>query len=322
MDNICHTLVGAALAKAGLERRTPLAGATLMIGANFPDIDAIAVPLGMSFEWRRGITHGIAALVVLPVLLTGVMLAWDRFVRRRRTTDGTVADPRALLMLSAISILTHPVLDWMNVYGVRWLMPFDGRWFYGDTLFIVDPWIWAALALGVVAARRRWRSGDAERARRPAAWALAFVAAYIAGMFVLGRIGERAARSELAARGVRDVESLMVAPVPVNPFRRQVVASVDSGRRYHFGQLRWVPAAQFTLGDYVLASGMDTPLADRARASERGSGFLQWARFPFVMQEGRNTDVSIWLGDARYTLDAKVSWAAVKLNDAGMENRD
>jgi len=33
----------------------------------------------------------------------------------------------------------------MNTYGVRLLMPFDGRWFYGDALFIVDPWIWLAL---------------------------------------------------------------------------------------------------------------------------------------------------------------------------------
>ena len=40
-------MVGAALAEAGLKRRTPLASATLMIGANFPDIDVVAVPLGM-----------------------------------------------------------------------------------------------------------------------------------------------------------------------------------------------------------------------------------------------------------------------------------
>ena len=24
-------------------------------------------------------------------------------------------------------------------------MPFDGRWFYGDALFIVDPWVWLIL---------------------------------------------------------------------------------------------------------------------------------------------------------------------------------
>jgi inner membrane protein len=46
-------------------------------------------------------------------------------------------------------VLTHPALDWLNNYGMRWLMPFDGRWFYGDALFIVDPWVWLVLG-GVV----------------------------------------------------------------------------------------------------------------------------------------------------------------------------
>jgi hypothetical protein len=31
MDNLCHTLVGAALGEAGLKRRTRFASATLMI---------------------------------------------------------------------------------------------------------------------------------------------------------------------------------------------------------------------------------------------------------------------------------------------------
>ena len=47
--------------------------------------------------------------------------------------------------LPALAVLTHPILDWLNNYGMRWLMPFDGRWFYGDALFIVDPWVWLAL---------------------------------------------------------------------------------------------------------------------------------------------------------------------------------
>jgi len=36
----------------------------------------------------------------------------------------------------------HPTLDWLNTYGMRWLMPFSGRWFYGDAVFIVDPGCW------------------------------------------------------------------------------------------------------------------------------------------------------------------------------------
>jgi inner membrane protein len=47
--------------------------------------------------------------------------------------------------VSALAVLTHPALDWLNTYGMRWLMPFDGTWFYGDALFIIDPWIWLTL---------------------------------------------------------------------------------------------------------------------------------------------------------------------------------
>jgi inner membrane protein len=316
MDNICHTLIGAALAKSGLERRTALGGATLMIGANFPDIDVLAVPLGMSFEWRRGVTHGILALIVLPFVLTSIMLAWDHFVRRRRAgTTHQPADTRGLLLLSALSMATHPVLDWMNVYGVRWLMPFDGTWFYGDALFIVDPWIWGALAVGVVASRRRWRAGErARNAGRPAMVAMTLVSTYAVGMLVLGELGERAARHGLAAQGVANVDRIMAGPVPVNPLRRQIVASVDSGARYRFGEVRWTPAASFTLEEFAIQSDRDGPAAILARTTPRGRGFLGWARFPFFTFDGRGTEAVIWIGDARYTVDPAVSWAAVRLD--------
>jgi inner membrane protein len=54
------------------------------------------------------------------------------------------------LGLAYIGVLSHPFLDWLNTYGVRVLMPFDGRWLYGDTLFILDPWLWLLMAASVV----------------------------------------------------------------------------------------------------------------------------------------------------------------------------
>src|SRR5918999_3871619 len=94
MDNVCHTLVGAALAEAGLKRRTALGAATLMIGANFPDIDVLAVPFGHSVDFRRGWTHGVLALVVLPFVLAVVMFAWDRSIAARRTAHAGIERPR------------------------------------------------------------------------------------------------------------------------------------------------------------------------------------------------------------------------------------
>lgn len=154
MDNLAHSLVGAALSEAGLKKKTPLATATLVIGANLPDIDAIAMLIGSDFAlwFRRGWTHGVLAWVLLPMVLVAVMLGWDKWVRRRRHPEAEPIHLGWLVGLSYLGVLTHPFLDWLNTYGVRLLMPFDGRWFYGDTLFIVDPWLWLLCASAVVLA--------------------------------------------------------------------------------------------------------------------------------------------------------------------------
>ena len=158
MDPIAHTFLGAALTGTGLRRVTPLATAALVIGANAPDIDVLASFAGSyaALALRRGWTHGVLAIVVLPFVVTGALLLWDRLRPARAGCVPARAGP--LLALATLAVLTHPILDWLNNYGMRWLMPFDGRWFYGDALFIVDPWVWLALGgvLFLAGSRRRW----------------------------------------------------------------------------------------------------------------------------------------------------------------------
>jgi inner membrane protein len=147
MDPIAHSFTGAALAAAGLRRATPLAGAALVIGANIPDIDVFSGAFGAyaPMAFRRGWTHGVLAIALWPFLLAGALLAWDRWVRRRRKPDAAPARAGPLLAVAALGVITHPSLDWLNNYGLRWLMPFDGRWFYGEAVFIIDPVIWLLL---------------------------------------------------------------------------------------------------------------------------------------------------------------------------------
>ena len=91
MDNVCHTLVGAACGAAGLNRRTRFGAATLMISANIPDMDVLVFATNMPWiEFRRGWTHGILAQLALPIALTGVFWLLDRTgaraAPRRRST--------------------------------------------------------------------------------------------------------------------------------------------------------------------------------------------------------------------------------------------
>lgn len=156
MDPVTHTLVGATLAQTRLGRLSALAAPTLILGANAPDIDAIAMLIDRDFSlgFRRGWTHGALALAVLPLLLTGLICLLDRAAARWRKRAPR-ARPGRLLLLAYIAVASHPALDWLNTYGVRLLMPFDGRWFYGDALFILDPLVWLLAGAAVVAAHSR-----------------------------------------------------------------------------------------------------------------------------------------------------------------------
>lgn len=145
MDPVTHTLCGLALARAGGDRHGPLATPTLVIAANLPDIDIVGSPIGRAWYLlhHRGITHSLVGLAGLSVALAGGM--W--LIGRRR------ADPprlRALWGLAAVGLLSHLVLDGLNVYGVRPLLPFSDAKVYGDVAAIVDPWMWLALATACV----------------------------------------------------------------------------------------------------------------------------------------------------------------------------
>jgi len=218
VDPIAHTFVGAALAEAGLKRATPLATAALLIGANAPDIDVVAYFGGefASFALRRGMTHGVLALVLLPFVIAGLLLIWDRGVRLRRAPHAAPARAGPLLLLATLAVLTHPTLDWLNNYGLRWLMPFDGRWFYGDAVFIIDPWLW--LGLGGVAflahsgstrALAAWcaffalasvlvlTTANVPNASR-VLWVIGLAAAFAARRWLTGRAGAEAAVQQTA----------------------------------------------------------------------------------------------------------------------------
>ena len=109
MDPIAHTLVGASLAETRLKQLSTLATPTLILGANAPDIDAVTILLSrdLSLGFRRGWTHGVLAMAVLPLALAALLLLADRSIARLR---GRPARARVgpVVALSYLAVLTPP----------------------------------------------------------------------------------------------------------------------------------------------------------------------------------------------------------------------
>jgi inner membrane protein len=305
MDNLAHTLAGLAIGEAGLRRKTAFGATTLAIAANLPDIDAIILPIGDggdALAFRRGWTHGILAMLVLPPLLALCMRGVSRLRKMRR--ESPTASWRWLIVLSTIGVWSHPLLDLLNTYGVRLLMPFSGRWFYGDALFIIDPWLWLALLAGVVMSRWRARRHGAD-ATRPARVAIGLLALYIVAMAASSRIGrgivERQATGEHTDR-------VMVSPIPVTPVRRMVVR--DLGDRYETGELTLGAAARYRRAAET-PSGRDTELAAAAARTPEGAAFLSWSRFPRFAAEASDDGLHVRISDMRYADVRGRGWASV-----------
>ena len=224
---------------------------------------------------------------MLPILLAGAVVLFDRLIRRlgRASLPSAVA-PRQVLLLAGISVFTHPILDTLNTYGVRWLMPFSQRWFYGDVLFIVDPWLWIVLAIGFVLSEGRARNRRmAGRPTHAARVALVIAGGYIAAMVLTGWMAGRLAARELTALTGQRVEALMAGPAPLTPMVRNVVAA--QGSVYRVAEFRWFrrphldPASMRSYPRWRPSE----PAVAAASETDVGRRFLSWARFPVFETE-------------------------------------
>jgi inner membrane protein len=140
MDNLTHSLTGLMLSRAGLNRFYPRATLVLIVSANIPDIDVVAIARGplFYFEQHRGITHSIAALPAMALLSALVACAFGRTMRGWLAAWG----------LACIGVASHLLLDWTNIYGIRLFFPFSAQWFHLDLINLFDLLIWAVLLLG------------------------------------------------------------------------------------------------------------------------------------------------------------------------------
>ena len=275
MDNLTHSLIGAALGQAGLKRKTGLAMPALIIAANLPDIDAGCAIYGIeSLSMRRGITHGPIALLVLPVLLAGAIWWFDRWQKRRgKRPEGRLPLHFGwLLGLCYIGALTHPLFDWFNNYGIRLLEPFSSQWFYGDTLFIIDPWIIAMLGAGIWFSLRQERA-DAVNWKQPARNGIGAMGAFVAINLLISWAALTVARGDAPYAEVNVSNA-----VPIAFWQREVLWRTSDG---HFGRMdcSLIRCDRYPLG--MTPTNMSDPrIAEWSKNDPAAEAFLFWSRMP------------------------------------------
>jgi inner membrane protein len=282
LDNLTHSLVGAVMGRMGLKRLSPRAMPALILSANLPDIDSfVARGFGCDpLAAHRGFTHGVGGLVTMPFVAVAIIFLWEKL---RPGKEGPIK-LGGLLLACFLGVLSHPLLDFMNTYGTRLFEPFSHRWFYADTLFIIDPWIWIALILGL---EMSWRAERLGRDwHRPAAWAFGAL---------LGYIGLNAA---ISARAVALTVPLVerVAPpragvageVPLQFWKRRMTWRGDAiGGTGTYNPLKGLNHA--VLDPAIVPLNMDDPrLAAAAKRVSHVRAFLFWSRLPIVVErQGR-----------------------------------
>jgi inner membrane protein len=169
MDNITHTLAGVALAEAARHAyrartdREPTPGFARLayvvsaLANNLPDADVLFTwvtpgKLG-SLLHHRGHTHALPIGLSLGAALVAIAFA----IARRRGPALGPGEAAWVWGLGLLGPVTHVSMDGWNVYGVHPFWPFYNGWFYGDSIFIVEPLLWAAVVPPLwFAARAAW----------------------------------------------------------------------------------------------------------------------------------------------------------------------
>jgi inner membrane protein len=291
MDNLTHSLIGAAIGQTGLKRLSGLGMPTLIIAANIPDIDAACLfwleGVG-HLGFRRGITHGPVAMVLLPLLLTAIMVGLDRWQGSRGTRPARrlPVRPAQLYLLALIGCLSHPAFDWLNNYGVRLLEPFSSRWYHGDTIFIIDVWMWALLIGGFAWSKLGERRGrDWTRRGRIV---LAALALYVFGNGIVTGIAERQTAEWVRATYGIEPALVVASPAPLAIWQREMLWRGEG--RYGSRIVNLADGVLPSLFAQTVVAPRPTGLDDAriAAAAARDPqvrAFLFWSRMPILVRD-------------------------------------
>jgi inner membrane protein len=318
-------LTGACLSRAlGLPERVRYATAACVIAAELPDADYIyrlGGPL-VYFQHHRGWTHALWSLPVQTALVVGafwLLHSTRRSWKRKRSYEPAETNWPLLSGVVLLALLSHILLDWTNNYGVRPFAPFNPHWYAGGIIYIAEPLLWlflgAALLLPLLLSLVHREIGI--RRTRHDGQGLA-IAALVLMVGLWGyRILQRGdAETQANGQEYRGGAVLRTSldPYPINPYRWHLV--VETPLNFQSATIETRTGLVDT--QQVYPKPPITLYTQAARASWLGQVYLDWSKFPLVVDAGAAGDVHpemdlsphdralhvVQFGDLRFRYDA------------------
>ncbi|MGC2323449.1 MAG: metal-dependent hydrolase [Terriglobales bacterium] len=324
-------LTGACMSRAGLNRKTGLATATLVLAAEASDIDVFYAFRGpvAALQHHRGWTHSFVGVPIMAGLTLLVVWAWNRLFRPQRLDPNASGGKRlpvrwgVLYGIALLGPLSHILLDYTTAYGIRMFEPFSYKWYEWGTVSIVEPFMLAVLILGLILPSL-FRLINEEIGTRPGqfpgrAGAIAALAAVVLMWGVRGFYQQRAVAA-LAARTYQGADALRVSayPYPWNPFVwHGVVETPDFYQTLSVDSLRGEVDREGRARTYYKPE--ETPVLEAAKKSYLGQVYLDWAKYPLTVTStvtDRNVAYRVRFVDLRYAYPGRTTplGASVDLN--------
>jgi inner membrane protein len=286
------------MGRAGLNRKTALATATLTLAAEAADLDVVSRFGGSAFglNHHRGFTHSFLGVPLVAAAVVGfVYLIWRS--RGRKTRNPNLPPRWGLLFAYAcLSGLSHILLDFTNNYGVRPFWPFSERWISADLVFIVDPILLTVLALGLILPSLFSLINEEIGGRNKAALPPGRLAATIALVAVFAYWGVRSfehhrAVVALDSRNYQGADVLRASAYPywVNPFRWYGVVETPA----FFATMdvdSLIPEVDPEGEMQIHYKPEETPVTLAAKKTYLGRVYLSWAQYPIVETEQFDND--------------------------------
>jgi inner membrane protein len=293
-------LTGACMSRAGLNRKTGLATATLVLAAEASDLDVIWAIRGpvAGMQHHRGWTHSFVGVPVMAALAVLVVWGWNRLFKKRRldpSASGMIG-PRhlpvrwgVLYAIALLGPLSHILLDYTTAYGIRMFEPFSYKWYDWDIVSIIEPFMWAALILGLTLPALFGLIHEEIGARQPRfrgrAGAIAALAAVVL-MWGVRDFYHRRALAALDSRLYQGQDAIRVSAFPYagNPFIwHGVVETPDLYQTMVVDSLHAEINSQGHARTYY--KPQETPALEAAKKSYLGRVYLDWAKFPLLTTE-------------------------------------